>query len=297
MNDAKTIGSNALVLDTAEENVTVMNAEESKLGKEVSLIEQRAEAVVVASGADFEDAGLFLKQIKQAQKQVKDYWEPLRVSAKKSYDEVLNQTGYVRVLEEKNDMESRGRIENVQELKSNILGFLEQDPEDATLSGFLNEIALYTDLDSVEADDIGKTKVNEYSAEQEHKRREQEEAMRRLAQAEIDRHLNEAAEAEANGDAVGAEYAMAEAEMMEGVSIAGGVQHQTPKVKGISQSKTWEICESECDWSKVPVSLIGIELRPVDKAAVLRLIKMSKGQVEIPGIKFRETYTTSVSTR
>ena len=74
MNEAKTIGSNALVLDTAEENVTVMNAEESKLGKEVSLIEQRAEAVVVASGADFEDAGLFLKQIKQAQKQVKDYW-------------------------------------------------------------------------------------------------------------------------------------------------------------------------------------------------------------------------------
>ena len=66
MNDAKTIGSNALVLDTAEENVTVMNAEESKLGKEVSLIEQRAEAVIVASGADFEDAGLFLKQIKQA---------------------------------------------------------------------------------------------------------------------------------------------------------------------------------------------------------------------------------------
>lgn len=34
MNDAKTIGSNALVLDTAEENVTVMNAEESKLGNE-----------------------------------------------------------------------------------------------------------------------------------------------------------------------------------------------------------------------------------------------------------------------
>ena len=69
------------------------------------------------------------------------------------YDAVCEQTGYVRALEEKNDIESRGRIENVQELKSNILGFLEQDPEDATLSGFLNEIALYTDLDSVEADD------------------------------------------------------------------------------------------------------------------------------------------------
>ena len=28
-------------------------------------------------------------------------------------------------------MESRGRIENVQELKSNILGFLDGEPEDA----------------------------------------------------------------------------------------------------------------------------------------------------------------------
>ncbi len=77
---------------------------------------------------------------------------------------VCDQTGYVRALEEKNDMESRGRIENVQELKSNILGFLEQDPEDATLSGFLNEIALYTDLDSVEAGDDCVTMMTIHSA-------------------------------------------------------------------------------------------------------------------------------------
>ena len=61
-------------------------------------------------------------------------------------------------------MESRGRIENVQELKSNILGFLEQQPEDATLSGFLNEIALYTDLDSVEASDDCVTMMTIHSA-------------------------------------------------------------------------------------------------------------------------------------
>ena len=80
------------------------------------------------------------------------------------YDAVCDQTGYVKALEDKNDMESRGRIENVQELKSNILGFLEQDPEDATLSGFLNEIALYTDLDSVEADDNCVTMMTIHSA-------------------------------------------------------------------------------------------------------------------------------------
>ena len=80
------------------------------------------------------------------------------------YDAVCDQTGYVKALAEKDDMESRGRIENVQELKSNILGFLEQDPEDATLSGFLNEIALYTDLDSVEADDNCVTMMTIHSA-------------------------------------------------------------------------------------------------------------------------------------
>ena len=68
------------------------------------------------------------------------------------YDAVCEQTSYVQTLQEKNDMESRGRLENVQELKSNILSFLENDPEDATLSGFLNEIALYTDLDSATGD-------------------------------------------------------------------------------------------------------------------------------------------------
>lgn len=80
------------------------------------------------------------------------------------YDAVCDRTGYVRALEEKNDVESRGRIENVQELKSNIMGFLEQKPEDPTLSGFLNEIALYTDLDSVEGGDDCVTLMTMHSA-------------------------------------------------------------------------------------------------------------------------------------
>ena len=79
------------------------------------------------------------------------------------YDYLCDKTGYVRALEEKGDMESRGRIENVQELKSNIAAFLENDPEDASLSGFLNEIALYTDLDST-SDDNAVTMMTMHSA-------------------------------------------------------------------------------------------------------------------------------------
>jgi len=80
------------------------------------------------------------------------------------YEAVCDQTGYVRALEEKNDIESRGRLENVQELKSSIAGFLEHDPEDPTLSGFLNEIALYTDLDSMDGSDDCVTLMTIHSA-------------------------------------------------------------------------------------------------------------------------------------
>jgi len=63
------------------------------------------------------------------------------------YDAVCDRTQYVKALEEKGDMESRGRIENVQELRSSIIGFLENDPDNPTLAGFLDSVALYTDLD------------------------------------------------------------------------------------------------------------------------------------------------------
>ncbi len=66
------------------------------------------------------------------------------------YEFVCNRSGYIAMLTEKNDMESRGRLENVQELASSIHAFLDNQPDDPSLSGFLDEVALYTDLDSAE---------------------------------------------------------------------------------------------------------------------------------------------------
>ena len=63
------------------------------------------------------------------------------------YDAVCQRTGYLQALEAKGDMESRGRAENVQELRSSIIGFLDSDPENRSLAGFLDTVALYTDLD------------------------------------------------------------------------------------------------------------------------------------------------------
>ena len=67
------------------------------------------------------------------------------------YDEVLEKTGYLRLLEESDDSKDETRAENVKELKSSILGYM-QDSGDDTLDGYLANVALYTDLDNYDKD-------------------------------------------------------------------------------------------------------------------------------------------------
>lgn len=226
-----TIGNNALVLDDAQR----------EMDKQASEIEMRAQDVVVSNDYEYIQAGELLKAVKQMQKKVKDYWEPMRVSAKASYDEILAH-------------------------KKTMLEPLEA------------------------AEKVIKEKTSAYIEEQERIRRAQEEKLRKLAAQEVDSKLEQAARAEAEGDSVGAEYAMAEAEIMDTISV--NVKAQTPKASGISHSKTWRI--TAIDSSKVPVSVGGVEIRPVDERAVLRLIKESKGTIQIPGVVYEEAVTTSV---
>ena len=62
------------------------------------------------------------------------------------YEEVMLRTGYLNMLEEKDDIEARTRAENIRELKSSILAYME-NTDTPTLAGFLEEIALYTDIE------------------------------------------------------------------------------------------------------------------------------------------------------
>ena len=67
------------------------------------------------------------------------------------YDELMYRTGYIRMLEEKDTLENRARKENVQELKSSIVGYVE-GAENPTLAGFLEEVSLYTDIEKYDQD-------------------------------------------------------------------------------------------------------------------------------------------------
>ena len=66
-------------------------------------------------------------------------------------DELLEKTGYVRALEEKNTTEDTARAENVRELKTSILTYMKESG-DETLEGYLANVALYTDMDNYDAD-------------------------------------------------------------------------------------------------------------------------------------------------
>ena len=68
------------------------------------------------------------------------------------YDHLLETTGYVAALEARHSQENQSRIENVRELRSSIQGYLDNAVE-PSLAGFLDEVALYTDLDSADQGD------------------------------------------------------------------------------------------------------------------------------------------------
>lgn len=225
--------TSALVLDT-----------EKELDNEASLVEQQALSVVILNEDDYKAACEVTKTVKAMQKKVTDYWEPMRVSAKKSYDSVLAH-------------------------KKEMLAPLES------------------------AEKILKGKISNYVVEQERKQREAEAEARRLAQEAAEKSLSEAVAAENSGDAETAEYAMTEAEMMSELAASGmSTQVQKPKADGVSTSRAWKI--TSIDEEKVPIDINGAVIRPVDKSAIMALIKATKGKIKIPGVKYEESVTVSV---
>ena len=79
------------------------------------------------------------------------------------YEELLSRSGYRMALIAKGDMESQGRLENIDELKSNLIEF-EKRTETPTLSAFLEEVSLFTDLDNYDPDEDAVIMMTVHSA-------------------------------------------------------------------------------------------------------------------------------------
>lgn len=66
-------------------------------------------------------------------------------------EHIINETGYVEELKAEGTDEAKGRIENIGEFFSKIVDYEEKN-ENATLSGFLEEISLIADIDNLETE-------------------------------------------------------------------------------------------------------------------------------------------------
>ena len=80
------------------------------------------------------------------------------------YDEVMRQTGYEDMLRAKPTEENKTRLENVKELKSSINAYVQNAEGVPTLAGFLEEIALYTDLEQYNEGDDAVVMMTMHSA-------------------------------------------------------------------------------------------------------------------------------------
>ena len=71
------------------------------------------------------------------------------ISVSELLQEIIEETGYVKELEAEGTDEAQARIENIDELISKVVTY-EEGEEHPTLSGFLEEVALVADIDSLE---------------------------------------------------------------------------------------------------------------------------------------------------
>lgn len=96
-----------------------------------------------------------LSKKKTALKKFAELWEALITAEREQpleqfLDTILEKTGYHGMLESMGE-EGTFRLENIEELKTSILTYQNED-EEASLGGFLEEISLYTDVDKYEPD-------------------------------------------------------------------------------------------------------------------------------------------------
>lgn len=134
-----------------------------------------------------------------------------------------------------------------------------------------------------EAENTVKKAMRIYVEQKEAERRKAEEEERKRREAEAEALLNSAIAAEENGHD---DYAAQQLEKAEEVTSAPIAEAPKPKADGIAVRKVWKA--RVVDESKVPVSIGGTVVRPVDMSALNAVARTTKGEINVPGVEFYE---------
>ncbi len=110
----------------------------------INIIQHAREYGVCCKGLD--KLNSFYNLIQQFHTILKDE----SLSLVERYDLILSKIDYIEYLRSRRDKE--GKIENIQELKSNIYHYEQAHPEEKSIEGFLQEVSLLTDMDNYDKD-------------------------------------------------------------------------------------------------------------------------------------------------
>lgn len=205
-----------------------------------SILDQIQE-ITINNDEDNIKAGNFLKQIKPVIKNIKDYWKPLKESAKKAHSDLC--------------AKEKEMLEPLEQAEVQI-----------------------------------KAKMSVYITEQEEKARKEQEALRKAQQEEALKQLAEAEKLKEEGKELEAQMQEEMAYAIDEVKTV--VTPTIQKQEGISYMTDYVI--EVVDATKVPTYINGMEIRPIDTQAIKKLAKLSKGQLQIDGIKISETKVMKV---
>lgn len=138
-------------------NVPKRGIGETSIGKVESFAKSYDISMLDAAGRADEIPGMAAKtatklkdfaRLIQSFRDMLDDYEDLDIV----YDRILEDTGYEAELIAEHTEEANVRLENIDELRNKVVEFVENNDE-PTLEGFLEEIALVSDIDSMNEDD------------------------------------------------------------------------------------------------------------------------------------------------
>ena len=105
-----------------------------------------------------------LLQFASTMKELVEAAEDETVRLSELYQMILDKTNYIEALRAAEGDEAQDRIENINELASNLIQYQEDNGEEASLSGFLEEVSLMTDIDNYDEDSDSVVMMTMHSA-------------------------------------------------------------------------------------------------------------------------------------
>ena len=152
------------VIDNPDDNIRlnrIINVPKRGIGKttmdragELAVLNDTSVYNIIKNAENYPElarAAAKLKPFLDMLKELRKAYRSGDYSLAELYELILDYTGYKKYL--KNEKENADvRIENIEELKSNIIKFEDEYEQEATLSAFLEEISLLTDIDNYETE-------------------------------------------------------------------------------------------------------------------------------------------------